>query len=104
MTFARNSFGGAFVMEGYGQTECAAVAVLQLPMDRNLGQVGGPLPCSKVKLVDVPDMNYFAANGKGEICLKGYNVGVGYLKDEEKTKEAWDSDGWLHTGDIGTFL
>ena len=70
MQFARNAFGGAFVMEGYGQTECGAVACLQLPMDTALGQVGGPLPCTKVKLVDVPDMNYFASQGRGEIVLK----------------------------------
>jgi len=103
MTFARNAFGGAFVMEGYGQTECAAVACLQMPMDTALGAVGGPLVCTKVKLVDVPDMNYFASQGKGEIVLKGHNVGKGYLNDPEKTKETWDEDGWLHTGDIGTF-
>lgn len=70
MTFARNAFGGAFIMEGYGQTECAAVACLQMPMDTSLGAVGGPLVCTKVKLVDVPDMNYFASQGKGEIVLK----------------------------------
>jgi len=103
MQFARNAFGGAFVMEGYGQTECAAVACLQLPMDTAVGQVGGPLPCTKVKLVDVPDMNYFASQGRGEIVLKGRNVGIGYLGDPEKTKETWDEEGWLHTGDIGTF-
>ena len=56
-----------------------------------------------IKLVDVPEMNYFAANNCGEVCAFGPNVFTGYLCDEEKTAEALDSDGWLHTGDIGTW-
>lgn len=53
-----------------------------------------------VKLVDVPEMGYFAEHNKGEICAKGPNVFQGYLKDEEKTRETIDANGWLHTGDV----
>ncbi|XP_015758915.1 PREDICTED: long-chain-fatty-acid--CoA ligase 1-like [Acropora digitifera] len=70
----------------------------------NLGHVGPPLPCNKIKLVDVPDMDYYAKDGKGEICMYGPNVCKGYLYDEKKTKETIDEDGWLHSGDIGEWL
>jgi long-chain acyl-CoA synthetase len=95
---------GCPILEGYGQTENSAVSTLTIVGDSNPGHVGPPLPCNMVKLADVPEMNYFSNNNKGEVCLKGPNVFVGYLKDEEKTREALDEDGWLHTGDIGEWL
>lgn len=90
--------------EGYGQTECTAGCSLTMSGEWIAGHVGPPLPCNSIKLVDVPEMNYLAVNGEGEVCVKGPNVFQGYLKDPEKTAEAIDADGWLHTGDIGKWL
>ncbi|OBS66902.1 hypothetical protein A6R68_04562 [Neotoma lepida] len=103
LTFLRTALGCQFY-EGYGQTECTAGCCLSLPGDWTAGHVGAPMPCNYVKLVDVEEMNYMAAKGEGEVCVKGANVFKGYLKDPAKTTEALDKDGWLHTGDIGKWL
>lgn len=103
MTFFRAAMG-CQVYEAYGQTECTAGCTFTSPGDWTSGHVGAPLTCNYVKLEDVADMNYFSVNNEGEICIKGTNVFKGYLKDPEKTQEALDSDGWLHTGDIGRWL
>ena len=57
------------VCEGYGQTECSAAAMATVPGDFMSGHVGVPLTCNLVKLADVPDMNYYAEQGQGEVGL-----------------------------------
>ena len=57
-----------------------------------------------IKVVDVPEMDYFAKDNKGEVCIKGPNVFLGYLDQLDKTMEAVDQENWLHTGDIGEWL
>ncbi|XP_042275618.1 long-chain-fatty-acid--CoA ligase 1-like [Thunnus maccoyii] len=103
LSFLRAAIGCQFY-EGYGQTECTAGCTLTMPGDWTAGHVGAPLPCNLVKLVDVAEMNYLAVNGEGEVCVKGPNVFKGYLNDPEKTAETIDTDGWVHTGDIGKWL
>uniref|UniRef100_A0A673ZUK3 Arachidonate--CoA ligase n=1 Tax=Salmo trutta TaxID=8032 RepID=A0A673ZUK3_SALTR len=95
---------GCQVYEAYGQTECTAGCTFTTPGDWTSGHVGAPLPCNLIKLVDVAEKNYFARKGEGEVCVKGPNVFKGYLKDPERTAETLDTDGWLHTGDIGRWL
>jgi len=93
------------VIQGYGLTETAAASNATLVEDHSAGHVGQPLPCTEVKLVDVPDMDYFTAGEepKGEVCMRGPNIFSGYYKMADKTKEVLEDDGWFHSGDIGKF-
>lgn len=103
MEFSRCAFG-CLVLEGYGQTEASAGITFTVPGDFSSGHVGSPLPGCKIKVVDVPEMGYFAKDGKGEVCSYGSNNFIGYYNNKEKTEETLDKDGWLHTGDIGVWL
>jgi len=81
---------GLKIAEIYGQTEDAGPTSLN-PEDRiKIGTVGPALPGVEVKLAD-----------DGEILVRGPNVSKGYYKDLELTAETFDSEGWLHSGDIG---
>ena len=60
-----------------------------------LGWVGKTIAASETKMLD-PD-----AQGNGEICMRGRNIMMGYINREEKTREDIDSEGWLHSGDVG---
>ncbi|KAI8884198.1 acetyl-CoA synthetase-like protein [Backusella circina FSU 941] len=94
------------VHEGYGQTENYCGGCLTILGDNTTGVVGAPFPCSEVKLVDVPDMEYYSTDKpfpRGEICIRGSSIMKEYYKNPEKTAEAIDREGWLHTGDIGMF-
>uniref|UniRef100_A0AAX7TRC2 Arachidonate--CoA ligase n=1 Tax=Astatotilapia calliptera TaxID=8154 RepID=A0AAX7TRC2_ASTCA len=103
LSFLRATLG-CLIFEGYGQTECTAGCTFSMPGDCSTGHVGAPLPCAMVKVVDIPEMNYYAKNGAGEICIRGPSVFRGYLRDPEKTAEALDRDSWLHSGDVGQWL
>jgi long-chain acyl-CoA synthetase len=100
------------VLEGYGQTEGASNATLSHPDDQTTaGHVGCPTGTCEIALFDVPEMGYLHTDtrhrdtipclGRGEICIRGPNVFKGYFRDPEKTAEMIDSEGWLHSGDIG---
>ncbi|RWS27646.1 Long-chain-fatty-acid--CoA ligase 6-like protein [Leptotrombidium deliense] len=94
---------GCVICEGYGQTECCCACTLTIPGDPQTGHVGPPIASAYLKIADVPEMGYYAKQGKGEVCVKGPIVFQGYYKDPEKTKEVLDKDGWLHTGDVGSW-
>ncbi|KAE9550027.1 hypothetical protein FO519_006755 [Halicephalobus sp. NKZ332] len=95
---------GAVIVEGYGQTEATAMTTCTWPGDPVGGHCGGPGTCSLIKLGDVPELEYFASDGKGEVLIKGPCVTPGYFKNPELTKELFDEDGFLKTGDIGHLL
>ncbi|MEV6071407.1 long-chain fatty acid--CoA ligase [Nocardia sp. NPDC052001] len=81
---------GISVCEAYGQSECTAGLTITRPDRIKLGTVGKPVPGAEIRLA-----------ADGEVLARGPMVMRGYRDDTEKTAETIDSDGWLHTGDIG---
>ena len=100
------------VLEGYGQTESCGASIATSESDNDSGYIGGPLAGLEIKLVSVPEMRYLVTDvddqgrpaPRGELCMKGPQVFQGYYKQPDKTAEALDSEGWLHTGDIAIIL
>ncbi|KAJ2463951.1 long-chain fatty acid-CoA ligase, partial [Coemansia sp. RSA 2320] len=88
------------LLQGYGLTEASGLVAVQLPGDATRGNVGAPMPCVEIKLIDAPGSNYFARDGCGEICLRGPTVFRGYLGEEN----CLEGDGWLRTGDVGRWV
>ncbi len=82
---------GLTIFEGYGLTETAAGACLNLEGATKIGTVGRPLPGIAVRIAE-----------DGEIQLTGDNVFRGYWHNESATAEAFSSDGWFRTGDLGS--
>jgi long-chain-fatty-acid--CoA ligase ACSBG len=83
------------VMEVYGMSENSGPMTVSRNGEHRTGSTGKAMGGVELK-IDNPD-----EEGNGEICMRGRHVMMGYLFNEEKTKETIDSDGWLHTGDIG---
>lgn len=82
---------------GYGATECAPIICYADYHDFAPGSCGKPVVHMEVK-IDSPDPE----NVPGEILARGQNVMLGYYKNEEATAQTLDSEGWYHTGDLGT--
>ena len=92
------------VIEGYGLTESATAGCGTDRFDPVAGHVGGPREGAKLRLRDLPEMEYLSTDKpypRGEICMKGPAMFSGYFKRPDKTAESFDSEGWYLTGDVG---
>ncbi len=87
----------------YGMTETSPVSTQTAaddPIDKRVGTVGRVHPHVEVKVVSPETGATVPRNETGELCTRGYSVMLGYWEDPERTAEAIDADGWMHTGDL----
>lgn len=87
----------------YGQTESSPVITQTRTDDsieKRVSTVGRPHPHVEVKIIDPETGEEVPVGQPGELCTRGYHVMKGYYNNEEATRQAIDSEGWLHTGDI----
>ncbi len=89
---------------GYGMTETSPLTTQTAtddPLNERVSTVGRVHPHAEAKVVG-PDGSTVPIGEQGEYCSRGYAVMRGYWDDPEKTAEAIDADGWMHSGDIAT--
>ncbi|MBS0293835.1 MAG: AMP-binding protein [Proteobacteria bacterium] len=89
----------------YGMTETSPVSCqsdADTPLEKRVSTVGRVQPHLEVKIIDPASGQTVARGERGELCTKGYSVMHGYWGDVEKTREAIDAEGWMHTGDLAT--
>ncbi|WP_061009743.1 AMP-binding protein [Mycolicibacterium mucogenicum] len=93
----------AEVAIAYGMTETSPVSCQTLiddDLDRRTATIGRAHPHLEVKVIN-PETGETVERGEpGEFCTRGYSVMLGYWNNDEKTREAIDSEGWMHTGDL----
>jgi fatty-acyl-CoA synthase len=88
----------------YGMTETSPVSTqssVDDPLERRVSTVGRVQPHIEVKIVDTQG-RVVPRGTTGELCTRGYSVMRGYWNDDEKTRDAIDAAGWMHTGDLAT--
>jgi malonyl-CoA/methylmalonyl-CoA synthetase len=94
---------GYTLLERYGMTESGMNCSNPLSGERRIGSVGLPLPGVQVRVVN-PENNVRMPIGEvGEVQLRGANIFKGYWRQPRQTAEAFSSDGWFRTGDLGYF-
>ena len=81
---------GIPLLELYGMSECTGPTTVSLPEAYRTGRAGRALPGAEIRIAE-----------DGEILIRGPHVFLGYLKDAEATRAALDSEGYLHSGDVG---
>ena len=89
----------------YGMTETSPVSTqteADDTLDKRVGTVGRVHPHVEVRVVDPETGATVERDVPGELCTRGYSVMQGYWNDPERTAEAIDADGWMHTGDLAT--
>lgn len=83
------------ILEAFGMSESGGAHCISSIDQFNLTTIGRAMPGVDTLILNKDE------NGHGEICMRGRHVFMGYINEQEKTDEALDDDGWLHSGDLG---
>ncbi|MBO0789576.1 MAG: acyl-CoA synthetase [Ktedonobacteraceae bacterium] len=94
---------GQPILERYGMTETIMNLTNPYEGERRAGTVGGPFPGQEARVVDVQTRRPLPAGEIGEIEVRGPHVFVGYWNRPDATAEAFSTDGWFKTGDLGWY-
>jgi fatty-acyl-CoA synthase len=89
----------------YGMTETSPVSTqtrIDDSVERRVSTVGRVAPHVEIKIIDPNSGRTVPRGSVGELCTRGYSVMLGYWDDDERTAEAIDRAGWMHTGDLAT--
>ncbi|XP_042231090.1 probable 4-coumarate--CoA ligase 1 [Homarus americanus] len=89
-------------VEGWGMTEILLTTLVPKGVDK-IGTIGKLLPNVTAKVVDLETGKALPANRDGEICVKTPSIMRGYHNNPAATQETIDSEGWLHSGDVGRY-
>ena len=89
---------GINLLEVYGMSETGGSGAINTPRQFLFGSSGVPICGQEIKIEHVPGRD---KPNEGEICFRGRHVMMGYMHEEQKNRECIDTEGWLHSGDIG---
>lgn len=90
------------IRQGYGMTETSPVTFImpKLTPPSKIGTIGVLYPGTEAKIISLTTGEVLGPNKTGELLVRGPQVMMGYLNNEQATSEVIDEDGWLHTGDV----
>jgi fatty-acyl-CoA synthase len=93
------------VQIAYGMTETSPVSTQtseDTPVEKRVGTVGKIHPHQEIKIIDPETGRIVPLGTSGELCMRGYNIMLGYWDDPKQTREVIDSARWMHSGDLAT--
>ncbi|KAJ3657498.1 hypothetical protein Zmor_009294 [Zophobas morio] len=93
------------IRQGYGMTETSPVTFCmpRLTPPSKIGTIGLPYPGTEAKVISLTTGETLGTHKSGELLVRGPQVMMGYLNNEQATAETLDKDGWLHTGDVAYY-
>nr|CAH7746282.1 unnamed protein product [Callosobruchus chinensis] len=93
------------IRQGYGMTESSPVTFImpRITPPSKIGTIGVPVPGTEAKIISLTNGETMGTHESGELLVRGPQIMMGYLNNEQATSETIDEEGWLHTGDVAYY-